>query len=216
MSIHLRRTGPLVITAVVGIILVFAYPWSPATAVGKTLSDLYTTLLAWSTIFGVWAVFLGTLVLVRIHATWIYKRQPGQWYYSVWLLATLGGYFVAGFFGGTGGAVMRWLNTNINTVIATAIMAIEAFWTISATYTAYRLKTFDSIVLMVTAMVIMMMTAPIFDVIWPGFSPLGEWVMTVPNAAGQSAMIIAVGVGIVSLGIRTLLGRERAMGGVER
>ncbi|GAH07536.1 unnamed protein product, partial [marine sediment metagenome] len=51
--------------------------------------------------------------------------------------------------------------------------------------------------------------------ILPFIVPIGEWIVEVPNNAAGRGVTIGVGVGIVALGLRTLLGREKFMVGVE-
>jgi len=215
MSIHLRRTGPMLVTAIFGIIIMLAYPFTRATPIGSFLNVWSTNFRTWITVLLNWAVFLGTGILLRIHGTYILRKQPNQWIYSVVIIVTFAIFTIIGAFGGSNNNYMKWIQAASYQPVSTAIQSIEAFWVISAMYYALRAKNLDSTLLMVAGVLILMMSAPLFNYLLPGIYPLGEWIMAVPNTAGQRAMTIGIGFGMIALGVRTLMGREKgAVSGV--
>ena len=55
----------------------------------------------------------------------------------------------------------------------------------------------------------MLANVPVGEKIWSQFPAMGEWLMNVPNLAGQRGMLIGAGIGGIASGIRVLLGIER-------
>jgi len=70
-----------------------------------------------------------------------------------------------------------------------------------------------SIVFVVSALVVLISTAPIFGVEVPGLNEFRLWVIQVPAAAGARGILLGVGLGITATALRILLGADRPFGG---
>jgi hypothetical protein len=54
----------------------------------------------------------------------------------------------------------------------------------------------------------MLKNAPLGELIWAGFPELGSWLMTYPSGGVYRAIILGIGLGMIVIGLRTLLGFE--------
>lgn len=217
----LKRQVPIVITATVGTVLVLSVFFPPTMMLGEDFSLFFD-------IIAVFAFFLGGGNLVRIHFTKVYRKKP-DWGYSIVTLVGFALMLVSGLgkFGGPPGitgsvtAEGSWLNTMFIYIIAplsSTMYALLAFFVASASYRAFRAKNREATILLVAAFVILLGRTPLGMMVtgWVSDSlsifqipNLAVWVMNVPNLAGQRSILIGVGLGVVAMSLRLILGMDR-------
>jgi ABC-type enterobactin transport system permease subunit len=73
----------------------------------------------------------------------------------------------------------------------------------------FKARSKEAALLLISAVLVMWGRAPISAVISEGFAAIADWMMAVPNTAGMRGIVIGIGIGVISIGIRTLLGIER-------
>ena len=88
-----------------------------------------------------------------------------------------------------------------------AVFAFLAFFIVSAAYRAFRIRTREATVLMVSALLVMIGNA-IVPLPGPG-APLELWILSVPAMAMQRGVILGVALGAIAQSVRILLGLER-------
>ncbi len=230
-----RRTIPLMITFIVGAVLIIAefIPHRPFGNLGEDFS-MYFDIIA------VFAFLLGGGNLLRVHFSKVYRKKK-DWPFSI---VTLIGFFVmlaAGLFkignpdGMQGdvtaaGSLFTALYDSIFTPLQGTMYALLAFFVASASYRAFRAKNLDATVLLVAAFVILLGRTPAPNIIGNFFGSLGigfmasafnfvptltDWIMDVPNLAGQRAIIIGIALGVISMALRLILGVERTYLGAD-
>ena len=94
-----------------------------------------------------------------------------------------------------------------------------AFFVASASYRAFRAKNREATLLLIAAFIILLGRTP-FGMMVTGWIPdsasllqipnLAIWIMNSPNLAGQRAIMIGIGLGVVSMSLRLILGIERS------
>jgi hypothetical protein len=90
------------------------------------------------------------------------------------------------------------------------------FWMISASYRAFRARTYEASLVLMAAYLIFLGNAPIFGAYWQGFPLIRSWLMTVPNSAANRGVMIVGALGSTVLAYRTLTGKEKGfMGAAE-
>ena len=103
--------------------------------------------------------------------------------------------------------------------LASTMYALLAFFVASASYRAFRAKNRESTILLLAAFVILLGQTPFGNILtaWvpDSFSilqvpNLAVWIMSSPNLAGQRAILIGIGLGVVSMSLRLILGVERS------
>lgn len=217
----MKRKIPLIITSVVGTVLLLSIFFPFAKRLGEDFSLFFD-------IIAVFAFFLGGGNLVRTHFTKVY-RQKGDWGFSLVTLAAFlftlwAGLFKIGNPAGIAGSVTA-TGSLLNTIFIAALSplnstmyALLAFFIASASYRAFRAKNREATILLVAAFIILLGRTPLgtaaTDWISDSFSilqvpNLAVWVMNGPNQAGQRAILIGVGLGVVSMSLRIILGIDR-------
>ncbi|MEW5795347.1 MAG: hypothetical protein AB1772_03205 [Candidatus Zixiibacteriota bacterium] len=224
----MRREIPLGITIFVGFLAIVSFFSPPLEALGEDFTLFFD-------IIAVFAFFLGGGNLVRIHANKLIKKKP-DWIYSI---VALLGFFVmlaAGLFkiGNPGdistsvtapGSLFAMLYYNLNLPLGSTMYALLAFYVASASYRAFRAKNREATVLLLAAFVILLGSTP-FGTVLTSWIPdsfdfleipnLAVWIMSSPNLAGQRAILIGIGLGVVSMSLRLILGIERTYLGEDR
>ena len=210
----MRRTVPLLITGVVGIVFIISYfiPHAPFSHLDSWFSD-------WFSIVTACAIVLGALNLMVISAQKIAKREEA-WGYPLVIIITFLITVAAGAIGGRGymssGTSFEWLYSYLYVPLSSTMYAILAFYVASASYRAFRARNIEATMLLVAAFLVMLGRVPIGDVV-TSFMPEGarmsdlqQWIMDFPQTAGQRAVMIGIALGLVSTSLRVILGIERS------
>jgi len=217
----MKRKIPIFITAIVGTVLVLSVFFPPAKMLGEDFSLFFD-------IIAVFAFFLGGGNLVRVHFNKVYRQKP-DWGYSIVTLVGFAVMLAAGLFkiGGppgisgsvtAEGSLLNTLFVNIITPLSSTMYALLAFFVASASYRAFRAKNREATILLVAAFVILLGRTPLGMMatgwVWDWMSVfqipnLAVWVMNVPNLAGQRSILIGVGLGVVAMSLRLILGMDR-------
>lgn len=220
----LRVWGPVLVTSIVGTILVIALfvPHDPFGKLNGDFSEYFNIIQGF-------AFFLGGGNLVRVHADKIYKKTKGWWYSTV----TLIGFFLTLFVGLTkmgnpggltapvddAGSWFALAYDALFTPLMATMFSILAFFVASASYRAFRAKNTEATLLLGAALIILL--GRTFVGVWlTSWMPdsltfltipeLSNWIMSVVNQAGQRAILIGIGLGVISTSLKVILGIERS------
>ncbi len=210
----MRREIPVLITAIVGIGFVIQYfiPHWPFSRMSDWFSD-------WFSIVGACAIILGALNLMKVSVEKTFRRKE-DWGYAAVIVASFLLMTITGIAEGRGfrnpGTSFDWLYNNVYIPLSATMFAILAFFVASASYRAFRARNFEATLLLIAAFFVMIGRVPVGHTL-SSFMPVGwqlsdlaSWVMTYPQTAGQRAIMIGIGLGIVSTSLRIILGLERA------
>lgn len=217
----MRREIPLFITIFVGTLLIFSVFIPPLESAGENFTLFFD-------IIAVFAFFLGGGNLMRIHIKKVAARKR-DWVFSI---VTIGGFLfmlAAGMFkiGNPGdiatavtteGSLFQEAYRAVFVPLGATMYALLAFFVASASYRAFRAKNREATILLVAAFIILLGSTP-FGALLTMWVPdslsifqipnLAVWIMSSPNLAGQRAIIIGIGLGVVSMSLRLILGVER-------
>ncbi|MHB2021670.1 MAG: hypothetical protein ACYCW6_32485 [Candidatus Xenobia bacterium] len=215
----MKRTIPLIITFLAGMIMIVPYYFHGL----DTLQDVF---LDWYKIISVFAYILGVGSLIIVNGQKIQRRSSG-WGYNVVLLVSLAFSLYMGFFQGyynldTPSFYVFWYIYN---PLSATMFSMLAFFIASAAFRAFKAKTPEATLLLVSAIIVMLGRVPPGEWLWHhiplvGQFPLGDlidkWMMGTFNAAGQRAILLGASIGIISISLKILLGIERSyLGGDE-
>lgn len=214
----MKREIPLILTSVVGLTFVvqFFIPHWP-------MEDLSNTLSKWYSIISAFAIWLGSMNLLKIALEKISKRKK-DWIFSAVTIASFFLILIIGLFFSGGrqyieqGSGFDWLYRNIYSPLSATMFALLAFFVASAAYRAFRARNAQATVLLLAAFIIMAGRTPFGD--WISqmlFLPEGWWIsnltnviMNYFNVAGQRAIMIGISLGVISTSLRIILGIERS------
>ena len=212
----MKRSVPLFLTAFIGIVYVVQYfvPHPPFSGLQNRLSD-------WVQIIAAFAIWLGALNLMKVSGNSVYRKARG-WPYALVVIICFLVITVVGFFLSGGphfqepGTPFDWIYQNVYNPLSATMFAVLAFYVASAAYRAFRARNLQASLLLLAGFLVMLGRVPIGDRLTTflpeGFrlSDLADWIMNVPNTAGQRAIMIGIALGTVSTSLRLILGIERS------
>ena len=212
----MKKTLPLVITFLTGFYMILAY-FVPHPLVAESAQKVQ----GWEIIIVAFTLVLGIGNLLQVHYEKVQRRREG-WLYSVVLMVCLAGMMAIGLIGGVReGTSYYWMYNNVMAPLESAMFSLLAFFIASAAYRAFRARNKEATLLLVSATIIMIGRVPLGSWLWVKLPWLGshfpyaldritQWIMDVPNAAGQRGIKIGAALGAVSMALRMLLGVERS------
>jgi len=114
----------------------------------------------------------------------------------------------------------HWIYLYVYNPLQATMFSILAFFVASAAYRAFRARTLEGTLLLVAAFLVMIGRVSIgywvhTKVSWLPLPDVQEWIMDVPNTAGQRAILIGSALGVISTSLRMLLGYEQTYLGSE-
>lgn len=205
----MRKEVPLLITFVVAIVVMLS------SITTGPLPDVFKNHISpWMTLVSAFAVGLASVNLTRVHARNVSRKREG-WVYSVILLVSM--FVYAGFrsyveinpANKVAADNYALIYNYILSPLSSGIWACLAFYVASASYRAFRARSIEATVLLVSAVVVMLGAAPIGAQIWSKFPEIQSWLMNVPNMTGQRGIVIGAAIGSFVTALRVLLGIER-------
>jgi len=199
------RRGPLLVTFLSGaaIAALFFIPHHKAQVVNSKL-------LEWTLVVYAFALILGSMSLWNSHARKVKNRAEG-WGFSMVTLVSLLVITVLGVWKGVGEdtPVGKIYNT-VNSPLASTMFALLAFVIASAAFRAFRARSLEATLLLITAIVMMVGRVSIGPLISPHLPGITEWLLDVPNLAAKRAIALGVGLGAVSTALKIILGIEQS------
>jgi len=181
-----------------------------------TLQSVATDLNNWAVVVGAFALGIGAYSLVLRHGRMISKRRP-EWPYSIMLLLTMFIFIVTGLVTGSiTSPQYTWIYTAIVMPVSSTLYGMNAFFIASASYRAFKAKSWEALVLLVAAIFLLLKNAPIGGVISPVLPQIGGIIWDFAGATGMRALLIGIGIGTLALGLRVIIGQEKTpLGGAE-
>jgi hypothetical protein len=196
-------TIPTIITAFVGFVMIAEYVLNI-----PVLNTLGGDLQRWGVVIGGFAIGLGVFNLTIHHSKVISRREEGMWLPSILLLGSMYLMIIFGVTTVYGGASegFDFMYTYLQAPLVVTTKSLLAFFIASAAYRAFRARSFEAALMLISAFFVMFFMVPLGTFLGP-VPFVGQWLRDVPmNAAFRTLKIGAV-VGLISLGIRTLIGR---------
>jgi hypothetical protein len=207
MSIILRRQIPTVLSLIIFGVLLF----STLISGEPTIAFLGLEFTKWSSIVSGMSVGLGIISLCIYHIPRIirFENEPQlQWLYSISSLFFMFAFIITGLWFGNGSAQYAWWYDTFNAPIAGAAPFLSGFFIVPATYRSFKLKNWDSAALIIPAVIFIIYQTPMFSGL-PILSTVALWLLAYVTAATFRACIVIIGLGIIYLSLRTILGMEK-------
>jgi hypothetical protein len=203
----LKRMLPTAVAIGVGILLLLGL----FTRI-ELFDTIATRLIDTAVIVAAFALFLGVINVLRVHARKIQHGQPGRIYSVVLIIAmltvlTIGLLSLPGQASGPSQPIIQWIFVNIQAPIQASLSALLVFFVITAAYRLLLVRNLESVVMLVVVILVLLgqMTLGLLPVL----PELKEWILDVPAMAGVRGILLGVALGAVLTGIRLLLGVER-------
>lgn len=219
----MKKTIPLVLIFVAGLlgIISFVIPHPSYQVYDEWIRNSLLRVLS------AFAMVLALGSLLRVHFDKI-RRRRRNWEYSWLLLIAFGASSIIGLFGGVAAdgilptAVgsfhfdIQVLYENIVIPLASSMFALLAFFMASAAYRAFRVRSTEATLLLTAAFIVMIGVLPLGHNISKHLPVFVQWILNVPNVAGQRGIVLGIALGVVATSLKIILGIERAwLGGGE-
>ncbi len=224
----MKRTIPLFITAIAGIILIVSYFIPPAQGWGEEVA-------VWFDILAAIAFILGGGNLLKTQLQKVSDKRPGWGFAGVTVIAFLATLTVgllklgvppspqyphhawSGEFNAEGSAFW-WFYEYAFKPLTSTVFAMLAFYVASAAFRAFRAKNIEALLLLGTAFIILL--GRTYAGVWlteslPEESPfrienIAETIRTLFTTTGTRAIMIGVALGIASTSLKIILGIDRS------
>jgi hypothetical protein len=205
----LRVKVPVLITIVAGVFMILKF----------FLDVPLVTLIAdeleqWCLIIAAVAVILGVGNILRINLKVILRRGE-DWPYKLVLVGSMLLMILVGIIDlirrgdVEAGSMFRFMFDYVMVPLSATVFALLAFFIASAAFRAFRARNVRATLLLVAAALVMIGRVPLGAEISGYFPKVADWLMTVPNAAGQRGLIIGAALGVIATGLRIIFGIER-------
>lgn len=200
-----RRTIPLFITMIMGLIVVIDFYFKGLPVVGDTVPML----TKWSTIIWGFAMPYAVLSVFIDHLGVIRRREPGKWYFSAWMLFLILVMLYLGLTESISGTTYLEIFQYMAAPVLSTMTGMLALYAISASFRAWHARTGEALVMIVSGIIFTLgLIAPIGEAIWPGFGPLANYLNDYIVKATRIVFFVATSLMAILLGYRTLLGQE--------
>ena len=214
----LKRTIPLIIAFTMGIMMAGQY-YIPS----QSSQDLLEVTTRWDRIIAGFAVFIGAYSLLHLHWSKI-KQKVAGWGYSLIVYIGAAGTVAFGLYNGgeffwnvkQEGTMFDWIYNYIQVPAGATVFSILAFFIASAAYRTFRARTWESSLLLITAILVMIGRVPIGALISEQIPAIADWIMAVPNLAAKRGILLGVSLGAIATSLKIIFGIEKAyLGGDE-
>ncbi|GAJ13531.1 unnamed protein product [marine sediment metagenome] len=173
------------------------------------LEDFSQNLLTFVTIVGGFTLLLGIVSIMRANIQVVVKRGK-EWGFKLLLILMLLTMSISSFIWGTReGTVYHWMFQNMQAPMMSTMFSLLAFFIASAAYRAFRARTKEATILLVTSVIVMLGRIPLGQFMWDKLPVYTDWIMAYPNLAVQRGIIIGAALGAASMSLRIILGIER-------
>lgn len=206
----MKKNIPLVITFLTGLVIVVTF-FTPHQPMGS----MQQRLLIWYSIVLGFTMLLGIDSLLRSNLKKIAGQQPG-WIYSAVLVAGFLLTMAAGLYTWIGtkslltlGSSFMFIYTYVIVPLQATMFALLAFFIASAAYRAFRARSMEATLLLITAAIVMLGRVPVGAELWDKLPVMQDWIMEVPQMAAKRGIFIGIALGTVAMSLRVILGLER-------
>lgn len=213
----MRTTIPVAVAFLAGIVMVISFFFDESTFIGGLSQELKI----WLTIVGGFTLLLGVVSITRVNYAAVKQRKEG-WFYKLITLISIFAMAIpavlpnswSSLLGREEGSIYDWLFVYLDTPMMATMFATLAFYIASAAYRAFRARTAESTILLLTATMVMLWRVPMGEAflnLLPGDIPyfLNTYIMNGANMAVQRGIIIGAALGAASMSLRIILGIER-------
>jgi hypothetical protein len=206
-----KRLITVLIAGVSGLIVLLDFAGS-----GPIVGVIARTLVGWAALITAIALLIGVLSVSWSHIERV-RRRSADWGYSLVLLAGMALVIVVGIFfplpGSSGVSLpgslaeqpIRVVFSAIYEPIASSLLALLAFFSLSAALRALGRRSVDAMVIITVAVVVLVSQLPPVYAL-PGVAQTVQWMNDYVALAGARGLLIGTAIGALVASVRVLLG----------
>ncbi|MCH7946577.1 MAG: hypothetical protein IIC66_02150 [candidate division Zixibacteria bacterium] len=214
----MKTTLPLAVAFITGVIFTITFFFNEKSAIVGGVSK---QLLDWLIIIGGFTLLLGVVSILRVSWQSVERRKE-DWIYKLITILSVLVMAIPGLlpeswsslFGRQAGSIYDWLFINLQAPMMATMFATLAFYIASAAYRAFRARTAEATILLITATLVMLWRVPMGEAFLNLFSEeipglINRYIMGGVNLAVQRGIIIGAALGAAAMSLRIILGIER-------
>jgi hypothetical protein len=186
----------------------------------RTLHLLRSVFVEWTVIVVAFAILLGVLNVLRVHAR---RVQEGQGtIYSLILVGAFLVVFVPGILQpdtvpaglvplvGPKGSVVEFAYRHVQRPLQATLFSLMGFFVAAAAWRAFRVRSAASFVMLVACVLVLLGSVRVgMSGGWTLLAEVKDWVLSVPAMAGARGILLGIVLGTVVTGVRLLIGLDR-------
>ena len=150
----MKRQVPLALCFLFGIAMIFTQ-FSPH----SYSQALYREVIDWGLIISPFALVIAVVTLIQTHVSRVRLRSE-HWQYSLVIFAGMIVMVLVGVPLGPQNSVVVWLYDNVQVPMDATMFSLLAFFIASAAFRAFRARSFEATLLLITAMFVMIGNCP--------------------------------------------------------
>jgi hypothetical protein len=210
VKFNFKGISSTVVAIATGAIVLFGYFFTT-----PILTGMRVALVNWAAILAAFAIFVGIVNLLAVHANKVKRKEKGRGY-SIVLVVVIFATLILGLVLRPEHPFLAAVFNSVQLPVEASLMAVLA---VTLTYASIRmlrkrLNVFG-IIFIVTALFVLFITAPIpfigNDLFLSGM--IRPFVTQVLAAGGARGILIGVALGTLTIGLRILFGADRPYGG---
>ena len=168
------------------------------------IGTLKFVFVRWAIIVAAFAMVLGFFNVLTVHVNKILRFKQG-WFYSIFLVLTMMVVLILGLIEGPQGSLTSRIFQYILFPLQATIFSLLAFFVASAAYRAFRVRNWESALLVIFGVIVLLGQVPL----WGALTSSKEWILGVLSMAGSRGILLGAALGTVATGLRVLLGIDR-------
>jgi|Deesub1362B_J571_1020462.scaffolds.fasta_scaffold03446_6 hypothetical protein len=200
----MRKQIPILIVFFVGLLGFLQY-----FVTGPISKGIYNTWLEWFQGVQGMAIIMAIISLTKRH--WTNVRKGRNTFYSlVTLISLYGMMFLGLFLGIEKGSLFDKLYEYVMVPLNATTFSLLAFYMASAAYRAFKARSMEATLLLLSAFVLMIGLTSFGDMISKNLPYFAQWVLDVPNLAAQRGIVLGIALGVIATSLKIMLGIERS------
>ena len=178
------------------------------------LSNSARILNSWAVVLFAFALAVGIVQLTVLRTRWVTnpKETPRRRVLSVLFLAEMWIITILGVVQSSKGAQFSWVSSNVYTVLNGAQYGMIGFYICLACYKTMKVRRWDMALFTIVCWIHLVANTPLISYfIGFGWFNFSQWIYLWPSTAGGKALTIIAALGMISVGVRGMLGLERGV-----
>jgi hypothetical protein len=197
MSVLRRREIPMALYIIVMVFLIF----SNYTGIAKNVA---ADVRSWGIAIATFAALIGVINISYLHIMKLYRRSKG-WPYSIVMFTCFIVYFIVAYIYEPG---YNWIISNLSIPLGAAFLS--GFNTLGVIFRGSRARSIWSVLILFSVVATALLMVSLGPLISPTLLDLATWIKDYPTTGVFRAVTIGIGIGLLMLVVRAILGLEKS------
>ena len=159
---------------------------------------------SWGIAIATFAALIGVINITYLHIMKLYRRREG-WPYSIVMFTCFIVYFIAAYSYKPG---YDWIISNLSIPLGAAFLS--GFNTLGVIFRGSRARSIWSVLILFSVVVTALLMVSLGPLISPSIIDIATWIKNYPTTGVFRAVTIGIGIGILMLVVRAILGLEKS------